>query len=177
MKNSPALPPAGAPTGASPSRSPSSSPLVGALRSLVPAALRPRGLAGRVLLGAALLLSLMGHGDGCCAGESSIFGPPTQATCPPTGTTLTYQNFAKPFVEKYCTQCHHSDLRGADRQGAPTFHDFDTLSGIKSVSDHIDQTTAAGPASVNEGMPNVGLKPTLDERYKLGEWIACDLPE
>lgn len=152
-------------------------PRASRLSALLPAALRPRGFAGRILLATALLASLMGHGDGCCAGESDIFGPPTQTVCPPTGTTLTYQNFAKPFVEKYCTQCHHSDLMGAARQGAPTFHDFDTLSGIKSVSEHIDQTTAAGPASVNEGMPNVALKPTLDERYKLGEWIACDMPE
>jgi hypothetical protein len=139
--------------------------------------LLPRSWGGRLFLGAALLLSQMGHGDGCCSEESSIFGPPTQATCPPTGTTLTYQNFAKPFVEKYCTQCHHSDLMGAARQGAPTFHDFDTLSGIKSVSEHIDQTTASGPAATNEGMPEFDPKPTLAERQQLGEWIACDMPQ
>ncbi len=131
----------------------------------------------RLLLGGALLASQMGHGGGCCSEEAEVFGPPTQAACPQAGTTLTYTNFAKPFMEKYCTSCHDSDLMGAARQGAPTFHDFDTLSGIKSVSEHIDQTTAAGPASVNEGMPQEGPIPTEAERFQLGEWIACDMPQ
>lgn len=130
----------------------------------------------RLILGAALLASQMGHGDGCCAGEDEIFGPPTQATCP-QGSTLTYANFGKPFMEKYCTSCHDSDLTGEARQGAPSFHDFDTLFGIKAVSDHIDQTTAAGPAATNEGMPPDGPFPTPQERAQLGEWIACEMPE
>jgi len=60
--------------------------------------------------------------------------------------------------------------------GGPSFHDFDTLFGIRAVSDHIDETTAAGPAAVNDGMPEDGPFPTLLERKKLGEWIACGLP-
>lgn len=131
----------------------------------------------RIFAAAALLASQMGHGDGgCCADdEDEIFGPPTASTCP-QGSTLTYDNFGKPFMEKYCLGCHHSDLTGAARHGAPTFHDFDTHSGIKSVSEHIDQTTAAGPASVNTGMPQTDPKPTMAERLQLGEWIACGLP-
>lgn len=135
-----------------------------------------RGWSLRLILGGALLASQMGHGDGCCAGEDEIFGPPTLATCP-QGSTLTYQNFAKPFMEKYCTSCHHSDLVGEARHGAPSFHDFDTLFGIKAVSEHIDQTTAAGPAAINQGMPEEGVKPTEAERFQLGEWIACEMPE
>lgn len=108
-------------------------------------------------------------------GEPSVFGPPTESVCP-QGSTLTYENFGKNFMTKYCTRCHSSELMGADRQGAPSFHDFDTLYGIKAVYDHIDETTAAGPASVNEGMPPDDPKPTLDERYQLGEWIACGMP-
>ena len=130
----------------------------------------------RVLAAAALLASQMGHGDGCCSdAEDEVFGPPTASTCP-QGSALTYQTFGKPFMEKYCLGCHHSDLMGADRHGAPTFHDFDTLSGIKSVSEHIDQTTAAGPASINHGMPQTDPKPTDAERHQLGEWIACGMP-
>lgn len=131
-----------------------------------------RGLA----LGVLLLGSQMGHGDGCCAGEEPIFGPPTESTCPP-GSTLTYNNFGKPFMEHYCTRCHSSELTGAARHGAPSFHDFDTLFGIKAVHEHIDETTAAGPAAVNEGMPQDPPSPTLMERYQLGEWIACGMPE
>lgn len=54
------------------------------------------------------------------------------------------------------------------RQGAPTFYDFDTLFGIKGVADHVDRTTAAGPAVINTGMPPDDTMPTLKERYLLG---------
>ena len=123
-----------------------------------------------------LLASQMGHGGGCCAGEEPLFGPPTESVCPPS-STLTYNNCGKPFMEKYCTQCHHSELVGAARQGAPSFHDFDTLFGIKAVSDHIDFTTAAGPAATNDSMPPEGPYPTMAERLQLGEWIACGMPD
>jgi hypothetical protein len=112
---------------------------------------------------------------GCPA--DPIYGPPTESVCPPGGTTLTYSNFGQPFMESYCTRCHAQSRMGSDRHGAPSFHDFDTLFGIKAVADHIDETTAAGPAATNDGMPNdSGPSPTLEERKQLGEWIACDMP-
>jgi hypothetical protein len=104
-----------------------------------------------------------------------LFGPPTESVCPQT-STLTYESFGKPFMESYCTRCHSSELVGAARKGAPSFHDFDTLFGIKAVHEHIDETTAAGPAATNEGMPQDGKTPTLAERKQLGEWIACGMP-
>lgn len=111
-----------------------------------------------------------------CSDEPPLFGPPTESVCPP-GSTLTYDSFGKPFMEAYCTECHDSALRGAERQGATSFHDFDTLFGIKAVSEHIDFTTAAGPAATNTSMPPDGEpQPTLEERRQLGEWIACDMP-
>jgi uncharacterized membrane protein len=108
-------------------------------------------------------------------GPDSVFGPPTESTCP-QGSTLTYENFGKGFMTQYCTRCHSSELVGADRMGAPSFHDFDTLFGIKAVADHIDETTASGPAATNTGMPPDGPFPTLEEREQLGEWIACGMP-
>lgn len=105
-----------------------------------------------------------------------MFGPPTESTCPPS-STLTYENFGKTFMESYCVECHDSNKRGADRQGAPSFHDFDTLYGIRAVHEHIDETTASGPAATNTGMPPEGEPaPTLAERQMLGEWIACGMP-
>ena len=56
-------------------------------------------------------------------------------------------------MDAYCTRCHAATLRGEQRHGAPGLHDFDTLFGIKVVFDHIDETTAAGPAATNTGMP------------------------
>jgi hypothetical protein len=130
----------------------------------------------RMVVAAALLGSQMGHGGGCCHEAGPIFGPPTESVCPPT-QTLTYANFGKPFMENYCTKCHSSQLVGAQRMGAPSFHDFDSLFGIKAVSEHIDETTASGPASTNDGMPPEEEKqPSLAERQMLGEWIACGMP-
>jgi hypothetical protein len=111
-----------------------------------------------------------------CPNNTPVFGPPTESVCPP-GSTLTYENFGQPFMESYCTRCHATTLRGSARQGAPSFHDFDTLFGIKVVFDHIDETTAAGPAATNTSMPPDKPAPTLDERKQLGEWIACGMPD
>lgn len=118
----------------------------------------------------ALALALVGG----CKSEETL-GPPTGATCPP-GSTLTYENFAKPFMESYCTRCHAKDLTGDARMGAPTFHDFDTLFGIKAVWNHVDQTAAAGPNAFNDSMPNDKPAPTDEERFQLGEWLACGMP-
>ena len=129
-----------------------------------------------LVLGAALLVSQMGHGPGCCS-EEPIFGPPTETVCPP-GSTLTYANFGQPFMAKYCTDCHSSELTGAQRMGAPSFHDFDTWYGIKAVHEHIDLTAASGPNATNTSMPPEGEpQPSLEERKQLGEWIACGLPK
>jgi cytochrome c5 len=98
------------------------------------------------------------------------------ATCP-KDSTLTYDNFAKDFFEKYCVECHSSELSGSMRQGAPLNHDFNTLALIRAVpADHIDEQAAAGPDAVNDFMPEEGPAPTLEEREKLGEWLACDRP-
>ena len=129
-------------------------------------------LLSKIVFAGAVLASQMGHGGGCCSEESSVFGPPTEATCP-SDSTLTYTHFGAPFMEMYCTRCHASDKMGPDRQGAPTFHDFDTLFGVKAVLDHVDETTASGPAATNTSMPPDGAKPSLAERQMLGEWLAC----
>lgn len=107
--------------------------------------------------------------------EQPLFGPATEAICP-TGSSLTYDNFGREFMESYCTRCHSTELTGEDRQGATSFHDFDTLFGIKAVSIHVDFTTASGPAATNDSMPPNGPTPTFEEREQLGEWIACDMP-
>jgi uncharacterized membrane protein len=110
-----------------------------------------------------------------CTNTPPLFGPPTESSCPP-GSALTYEGFAKPFMDSFCTRCHATALVGAARQGAPSFHDFDTLFGIKVVADHIDETTASGPAATNTSMPPDNPKPSQDQRRQLGEWIACGMP-
>ncbi|HVK83727.1 MAG TPA: hypothetical protein VM513_06450 [Kofleriaceae bacterium] len=126
-------------------------------------------------LAALLLGTTMGHGDGCCHSEE-VLGPPTGATCPPT-STLTYQSFGQQFMTDYCVECHDSAKMGSDRNGATIDHDFDTLLGIQSVSNHIDQAAGAGPDAVNDQMPPEDEpQPSLEERQMLAEWIACGAP-
>jgi hypothetical protein len=111
-------------------------------------------------------------GDDEC---ETVFGPPSGATCP-EGSTLTYEGFGAPFMTTYCTSCHASTLSGDARQGAPLYHDFDSLDGILPVADHVDWKAAAGPDATNELMPiGSGPVPTLAERQQLGEWLACEL--
>lgn len=115
-----------------------------------------------------------GEEEGECEPEVE-FGPPSGATCP-DGSTLTYESFAKPFMEKYCTSCHSSTLVGDARQGATDYHDFDSENGILAVADHVDWKAASGPDATNELMPvGSGPKPTVVERAQLGEWLACAL--
>jgi len=138
--------------------------------------MRKRFTIHKLVLASLLVTFAMGHGGGgCCSGDEAVLGPSTEAICPPS-PTLTYANFGESFMTNYCTRCHSSTLTGADRMGAPAFHDFDTLLGVKQVADHVDQSAGAGPAATNDQMPPDGATPTLEERQMLAEWIACGAP-
>ena len=105
-------------------------------------------------------------------------GPPSGAKCP-DGSTLTYKNFADGFFSSYCRSCHSAKVKGTARMMAPDDHNFDTLEEIELLAEHIDQVAAAGPSNTNQKMPpaTAKAKPSDDDRRKLGEWLACELPE
>lgn len=124
---------------------------------------------------------MMAH-EGGCGGEDDDgdheeeeVGPPTGATCP-DGSTLTYENLGKPFMESYCLRCHSESVTGADRQGAPSDHNFDDIISIRGLTEHIDEKAGSGPDATNEFMPTTDPKPTTDERAQLSEWLACGAP-
>ena len=120
-----------------------------------------------------VLATTMGHGDGCCASEGQVLGPPTETECPPT-STITYENFGRAFMEDFCVNCHSSTKTGEDRMGATEDHDFDTLLGIRQVANHVDQTAGIGPASANRNMPPAEEpQPDDSDRRRLAEWISC----
>jgi uncharacterized membrane protein len=106
-----------------------------------------------------------------CGSEEQGVDP--GSSCPPD-SAVSYQGFVQPFMAKYCTRCHASTLSAEQRHGAPSGHDFDTLEGILAYPGHIAEQAAAGPDGVNELMPPDGAKPTLEERQKLGEFLACE---
>jgi hypothetical protein len=132
-----------------------------------------------IILAVLALPLLMGTGEGeseggCGAGDSheAPAGAPTQADCP-SGSTLTYETFGRPFVESYCLRCHSTTKTGDDRKGAPAAHDYDLLEVIRHESEHIDQMAGAGPAASNALMPPSAPRPSEAERQKLAEWLAC----
>ena len=65
--------------------------------------------------------------------------------------------------------------------------DYDWFEGVMRTPDHIDEQAGSGPAATNELMPpdrcpsvaggkidSDCMKPTLEERKMLAEWIACE---
>lgn len=94
------------------------------------------------------------------------------AACPP-GSTLSYENFGRAFMESYCLRCHSRVLTGSGRRGAPVGMDFDTLEQVRTHSFDIDAVAAAGALGVNTQMPPDTPGPTAVERERLGEWLAC----
>lgn len=104
---------------------------------------------------------------------------PSGAKCP-DGSDLTYESFGKKFFADYCLSCHSSKVTGDKRNGAPADHNFDDLEHIELLTKHIDEMAAIGPTSPDASkrkMPPSGKKPTDEERTKLGQWIACGVPE
>lgn len=116
--------------------------------------------AGPALL-ALILLSCTGKGED--SGDDPL-------VCPPEGTEATWSNHAAPFLDTWCTGCHHSELPADLRQGAPVGMDFDTWEGANAWSRSIYERVV-----VKRTMPPAG-GPSDEGRELLGEWLSCELP-
>ncbi|HKU39830.1 MAG TPA: hypothetical protein VJR89_16840 [Polyangiales bacterium] len=92
------------------------------------------------------------------------------------GSELGYASFGRDFVDKYCLSCHTETLMGAARM-APEGRDFDDVEGIRKWAHQIDSFAAAGPKGTHSTMPPSAPFPTMQERQKLGEWLACGVPD
>ncbi|MEO7731285.1 MAG: hypothetical protein ABIY55_09955 [Kofleriaceae bacterium] len=136
----------------------------------------------RVVVSIAVVVGLAGLG----ACSNTALPTATQAVCPSPAPDLTWDNFGQKFMADYCTSCHASTLLHAQRNGAPLFHDYDSLHGVLSIPDHIDKYAGAGPAAVNTLMPPGRCpstpggsldrdcpEPTDAERTNLSLWLAC----
>jgi hypothetical protein len=89
----------------------------------------------------------------------------------PDDSFLTYENFGGPFILTYCTTCHASRLPADMRQGSPIEVNFDDIEDIRAQAERIWFRAADG----NSTMPPVG-PPVLEDRTRLGEWLACGAP-
>ena len=113
-----------------------------------------------------------------CGGDSGseAAGDLTQASCP-DASVVSYQADIQPFMASYCTKCHASTVPAAQRHGAPTDHNFDSELGVLTEAQHVDMEAGASGNVVNSAMPPSGYPaPSVQERQKLSEWLACTAP-
>jgi uncharacterized membrane protein len=110
-----------------------------------------------------------------CGEDTKAAGEGTGATCDPS---ITYEADIKPFMQSYCLSCHSATKVDAQRNGAPSDHNFDTQAAILHELEHIEEEAAGGPNAIYRDMPPPGL-PAPDDaaRKKLGAWIACQSEE
>lgn len=131
------------------------------------------GMIGTLLRAAALSLAFLPLGCSSDNGGQTEEGGATLSVCPESDPP-SYESFGRSFMASYCTRCHSSAVSGAARFGAPDDHNFDSLEGVLDATEHIDELAAAGPAGINESMPESGPSPSEAERRRLGEWLACE---
>jgi uncharacterized membrane protein len=101
-----------------------------------------------------------------CAKETTLDETP----CPPAGTTLTYDDFGRAFLDRNCQVCHGQPE--GNRQGAPSSFDFGTLEAVHAHAARIFARAAAD----NTTMPPGPDDPPRAERDQLAEWLACGAP-
>ena len=120
---------------------------------------RPSIRARAIALAASAALAALGAA--ACSGADEM----TEHPCPEGGTSLTYDNFGKPFFAAYCVYCHG----GANAYSSRA---FTTVESIRSQRERIFLNAAAG----NTFMPPGPDDPPDDAREQLAEWLACGAP-
>jgi hypothetical protein len=82
---------------------------------------------------------------------------------------VTYEAVGKPFVAKYCLDCHGENVDIDDRIGAPEDANFDDLAGIRDHGSHVFENVQ------NETMPPKAHReqPTTPERADFLDWLDC----
>jgi hypothetical protein len=139
-------------------------------------------------LGLSLALAVVGAIGSSACSDTAVPTPTGTVCTDPDTNPLTWESFGQKFMTDYCTHCHATALPRSMRNGAPLYHDYDKLSGVLSLPDHIDEQAGAGPAATNTRMPPARCPSTpggpLDrdcatpseaERTQLAQWIACEI--
>jgi len=96
-----------------------------------------------------------------CSGADVL----SEDSCPPEGTSLTYENFGQVFFYKHCLRCHGDANAYSSRS-------FATVSSIRTQAERIYANAAAG----NTFMPPGPDDPSEEERDDLAEWLSCGAP-
>ena len=82
--------------------------------------------------------------------------------CPPSGTTLTWDNFGNDFMAQWCVACH----------GGPNGYSSRALNTLESVQANRERVFA-NAAGRNVAMPPGPQDPSQADRDKLALWLTC----
>ena len=101
---------------------------------------------------------------------NSPYPVPSTIDCP-GGTNLSYLNFGKQYLYRYCVGCHSISLSGSGRHGAPV--DINLDYAADALAFRTDMLLYAG----NDGakMPP-GVAVAKEERALFREWLKCGAP-
>jgi hypothetical protein len=95
------------------------------------------------------------------AGRDAGTGADAGGDAGASGCALTYENFGKQFMTKYCVTCHTGLF-------ASHFVQLDSLAGVQTNKAAVKRQAVTGTT-----MPQADPKPTAAERKQLGEWLDC----
>ncbi len=126
----------------------------------------------QLVLGVALTAIVASACGGSDGPSGSTTNPIEPIECPPD-SSLTYENFGKPFTDDYCAGCHAADKKGAERQKAPPEDIFDTVEQIREGADELTELVVE---STKMPFATAKKQPTKGERAMFGEWLACGAP-
>ncbi len=87
------------------------------------------------------------------------------AVCPDAGTALTYDNFGAGFMSVYCVRCHGPALQEKNLR-------LETVALVRT-------NARAGLAYAGTGTsmpPADAAIPSVEDRAKLTQWLACGAP-
>lgn len=102
--------------------------------------------------------------------DDTIVGPepPINGYCG-RDPKLTYENFGRGYMNKWCTGCHAAALRPNQRNGAPEDVNLD------SFADILVHATRIQARSVDSTTMPPAAAPSKEETEALGEWLRCDV--
>ena len=102
---------------------------------------------------------------GCGTGETEV---ETSEIDPCETTTADYTTVGAPFIQTWCTPCHHSELTGEDR---PVGSESVNLDSFDLVIEHLDRIELRALGD-SPSMPPAG-GPSEDDLKRLTLWIEC----
>lgn len=124
------------------------------------------------LLAAALLVSGCGPEEEKDKEEEENFPPiNTFDYLCPEGSVVSWENFAKSWIDRQCTTCHSDQLLEGQRADAPLGVDFNTYEQVRFWADNMFLRAAYNHTT----MPPAG-GPYPEDRILFGDWLACQAP-